>query len=205
MDHYELSMLDDVSDSAFQAADQALRLSGMACSPKWLVVAAHSAAQAAMTCYLNQGNGVASWRKNDAAAWLKAHVEQRAEPEKFKGYPEVRLNYFMELYADVKATAKAKREDSITASLTKDVGHWTNELNQLRNSFIHFQTNHHLVFKQHVVSVAQAASAIVRALSESPSFPWWWSDEAERSRTSLKRHLNALDNTLATLTAPEAG
>jgi len=201
MNCYELSMLDDVIDSTAQAAEQAQRLGKGTCSPKWLVVAAHSAAQAAMTCYLNQGNGIASWGKKDAQAWLKVHEKQQTESTPFQGYPDVRLNFFMELYADVKDTAQMKREDGITLFLGRDMDRWMSELNQLRNSLIHFQANHHLVFKQHVVSVAQAASKTINALSESPSFPWWWCDEAEHSRSLLKQHLRTLDTALSTITS----
>ncbi len=204
MNYYELSMLDDVIDSTAQTAEQAERLNRIACSPKWFVTAAHSAAQGAMSCYLNQGNGIASWRERDAKAWLKAHDEQRADETLNREYPEVRLNYFMELYADVKRTAKANHDESLTVVLTEEVDHWIGALNQLRNSFIHFQTNHHLVSKEHVICVVQSAATTVKALSDSQSFPWWWSDEAEHSRSLLKEHLQTLDSALSNLAAAEA-
>ena len=204
MCYYELSMLNDVIDSAVQAAEQADRLNRGACSPKWVVVAAHSAVQGAMSCYLNRGNGIASWRKKDAMAWLKAHDEQRADESLGHGYPEVRLNYFMELYGEVKKAAQATRDGSITLVLTEEIDHWIDALNQLRNNFIHFQANHHLVSKQHVLGVVKSAATTVRALSGSPSFPWWWSDEVEHSRSSLKEHLQKLDSALLTLAAAEA-
>ncbi|CAN7514493.1 hypothetical protein LJR166_003688 [Acidovorax delafieldii] len=200
MNCYELSMLDDVIDSTAQAAEQAKRLEKGVCSPKWLVVAAHSAAQAAMTCYLNQGDGMTSWRKKDAQAWQNAYEQQQAQSASFQGYPVVRLNFFMELYADVKETAQMKRDARITSSLSGDMDRWMIELNQLRNSLVHFQANRHVVFKQHVVAVTQAASATVNALSASPSFPWWWSDEAEHASSLLQEHLKTLDSALSTLT-----
>ncbi len=199
MTHYELSRLDDLIDSTAHAAEQAHCLETGTCSPKWLVVAAHSAAQAAMTCYLHQGNGLATLREKDRQAWQKAHEIQQAESTPFQGYPDVRLNYFMELYADVKATALTKRDGCVTSSLCGDMERRMYELNQLRNSLIHFQTGRLLILKQHVVSVAQAASKTVNALSESQFFPWWRSDEAEHSRSQLERDLRALDRSLCSL------
>ncbi len=203
MKYYELSRRSDVIDSVAEAARQAQRLLDGSQSPKWLVIAAHSAAQGAMACYLHKGNGIASWRKDDAKKWLDAHYNQNTEGEEARIYPEVRLNSFMRLYADVRTFAETTRETDITSVLSEENERLMGELNILRNSFIHFQVGSHLVYQSYVASLVQAALTTVQTLSENASFPWGH-DSEEETHASFRLQLIALAQALSALNSDEA-
>ena len=91
---------------------------------KWVLIAVHSAVQGMFVLALSVGNNLLTLRSDHAAAWLKAYRSGGPYPDKLD------LAYFGVLYR------RAKEHSKFLA--THDHDKAIEQLNELRNNFIHF-------------------------------------------------------------------
>ena len=189
---YELSRLGDMLDSVAEVNLQVHRLDDLKKSPKWLVIAVHSAAQGALTCYLHQGNGLMTWPKKVSDAWLQWY-------ETGNDNPKVKLDYFIPLYAKAKETALASNETSVSCVFTDHHQTQVESLNGFRNRLIHFESGIEFIFQDHLISLVQSGLDTVAALSKSMQFPWHRSDDREHEIATLATHLELIQLRLLVL------
>jgi hypothetical protein len=206
--YYSISPIGDMVDSVAEAAMQAQRLCDGHYSPKWLVIAAHSAAQGAMVSFLNDGNGIAAWKDKHQKEWLKVNDQRMAaiissdgdnDTGEYSMLSEVKLHIFMKLYDVVKARAITNQDSNIGLALNAENEQWTKELNDSRNSFIHFESSQISVCNSSIVSMVRSAATIVSVLSQSTTFNSRWGDDIGEDQSSLQVHLEKLESALLTL------
>jgi hypothetical protein len=121
----------DVVESLQAALEYSERVSQDPQKWKWFVIALHSATQGAMVLVLERGNGLQALTARSREQWFKAY-------EARQDLPEVFLNYFMELYEDVKNDAALPyvHSDRFVSEKQRDLA--MKKLNDLRNKWIHF-------------------------------------------------------------------
>ena len=94
---------------------------------KWVVISTHAAVQGMFVVRLESGDSFEVSKPKGVEKWLAAHRGDR-------NYPELKMDYFTELYGKVKSgkvqgfnfQPNSTRDENIT------------RLNSLRNDFIHF-------------------------------------------------------------------
>lgn len=197
MKDYEVDMIGDVLDSVAESVRQAKRLRDEGGTPKWLLIAVHSAVQGAMVCALDQGNGIAAMKEEDAKRWLAAH--ERSRTDEAVRYPDTKLDYFLSLYAKVKEPKYMSHFVAAQPFRPIDHDESMRQLNDLRNGFIHFHVGGWSIEKALVVECVERATDIVGFLVDSPIFPWHRRDVAAKERDALTRDLAALSACVADL------
>lgn len=113
---------------------------------KYATIAIHNALQCYLSIALRGGSGIDTWKTSHAKKWLKAH-------EANEELPEVQLDYFMELYNKVFIIKPEEQRILI------------NFLNNVRNEFIHFNTDS---FSVHEPSLLSAFEQAVKDIGLTP-------------------------------------
>ncbi len=98
---------------------------------RWTVLTIHNAVQGFMVIALRDSAGLLVLRNNLAAEWL-------AEHEARGGYPEERLDSFMNLYKKIKKASIAEQLGATPFTPAGTQGRSIKLLDSLRNQFIHF-------------------------------------------------------------------
>ena len=144
---------------------------------KWLIIALHSALQGACVCALG-GHGTAGVevleRRSRMLRWLQ--VESRKNP--CAPPPEPRLASLVELFDRVRKPTCLPRPYTLEASV--DMVADVNELNHLRNIFIHFLPGG-LSSEVSPRVVENAAGAIKHLAVEHPTFEYQL-EQSDRDR-----------------------
>lgn len=106
---------------------------------KWAIIAMHNATQCFMALALEQGNGIAALDEQSAKKVLRYH-QHGGE------YPEVRLDYFLELFKKIKGDSMRSYNHSKPFSSTPVHDENIKFLNYIRNEFIHFSPKYHSIY-----------------------------------------------------------
>jgi hypothetical protein len=166
----------DVIESLQTALEYAERAASDPQKWKWFVIALHSAAQGTMVLVLERGNGLQALTARSRDQWLKAY-------EARKDLPEVYLNYFMELYQDIKTDAALPYVHSEKFRAQKHHDAAMQKLNDLRNKWIHFTPK---MWSIEAIYVVRTTRSVVEVLSflltKSQAFFWHDARSAETAR-----------------------
>lgn len=177
----------DVVESLQTALEYSERVATDPGKWKWFVIALHSAAQGAMVLALERGNGLQALRTRSREQWLQAY-------EAKKELPEVYLNYFMELYEDVKTGAALPYVHSEKFQAQKHHDASMKKLNELRNKWIHFTPK---TWSIEALWIARTSRPVLEVLSflltKSQAFFWHDPALADRARSLLESLSSKLD------------
>lgn len=147
---------------------------------KWFVIALHSAVQGAMVMVLERGNGLQALTARSREQWLRAY-------EAKKDLPEVYLNYFMELYQDIRTDAALTYVHSEKFQARKHHDASMRKLNDLRNNWIHFAPKTWSIEALYVIRAARPVVEVLGfLLTKSQAFFWNNPRLAEVARTLLE-------------------
>jgi hypothetical protein len=116
-----------------------------ATSWKWALIAAHSALQGAVCIALRGSAGFDTWKPKFLKKWLDAYKNK-------KDLPGTQLDNFMNLFD------KLFDKDS---EIERDL---INSLNEHRNNFVHFNTDHFYIERKLIVdAINESISAMIAA------------------------------------------
>jgi hypothetical protein len=169
----------DVVESIEAALEYSHRVSADPHKWKWFVIALHSAVQGAMVLVLERGNGLQALKARSREQWLKAY-------EARKELPDVELNYFMELYQDIKTDAALPYVMSEKFFARKEHDSSMKKLNDLRNNWMHFTPKTWSIESLYVARTSQPVLEVLSfLLTRSQAFFWSHPGLAERARSVL--------------------
>lgn len=141
---------------------------------KWILVGTHSSLQAAIVFHLSFGNSFLVAKPNHTKKWLAAH-------QSGGNYPDMHMDYFLELYEKAKSqevmgfrlTTHASQDESVKL------------LTELRNDFVHFMPKGWSIELAMLPPICLDSLALVEELARGPLRVRWESD-------SQAEHANAL-------------
>lgn len=129
---------------------------------KWALIAAHSALQGSICIALRGSVGFDTWKPKHLKKWLEAY-------EKKSDLPDPHLDYFMELF------------DRLFGSESEIDRHLINWLNESRNNFIHFNSDHYSIERKSIVrAIDESVSATIAAPTRSKGVFFYEERQSER-------------------------
>jgi hypothetical protein len=139
---------------------------------KWALIGAHSSLQAAIVFHLSFGSDLLVAKPEHAKKWLEAYRENA-------DYPDMHMDYFMELYR------KAKAEDVLGFRLLATESQDANvkRLLGFRNDFIHFMPKGWSIELAGLPAICIDSLNIVAALAQGP-IQMRWDDDSQKARFS---------------------
>lgn len=152
---------------------------------KWTLIALHSAAQGAFLVALFLGNNLSTLKTKHAAAWLKAYRAKK----KFTG--KLDLDYFGELYKKAKEHALSKGSTTLATTDAHDKA--VEQLDELRNEFIHFGAKGWSIELAGLPGICLSCLQIVDHLCLNSGFILW---QSPAQRLRVKGYLRQLTRDL---------
>ena len=144
-----------------------------------------------MVLVLERGNGLQALKERSRKQWVEAYYAE-------KDLPLVQLNFFMELYRDIKTDAARPYVHSRLFASEPRHDDAMEQLNNLRNDWIHFTPKGWSI---EALYVARAAIPVVEVLSFllTESMAFFWSDPARADSTkallgSLNKNLRGIES-----------
>lgn len=129
MENYVNFDRQDIGQTSLAEASSCLsRIHGNKHLWKYAIISIHNALQCYLSIALRGGSGINTWKKLHVKKWLKAY-DECVRTEGQKTLPDVQLDYFMELYDKLFRNKPSEERDLI------------NRLNEIRNEFIHFNSD----------------------------------------------------------------
>lgn len=98
---------------------------------KWFLVSLHNCLQAFMVLALKGSSSLSVMKQDHARRWLKAY-------ESNSRYPEVKMDSFLKLFEKIQSDFMMKNSNSKVFDSTEQITTSIQELNDLRNKFIHY-------------------------------------------------------------------
>ena len=132
---------------------------------KWVLIGAHASLQAAIVFHLSFGNNLLVAKLGHAHKWLDAHREHTA-------YPDMHMDYFMDLYR------KSKTQEILGFRLATTQSQDCNvdRLLDFRNAFIHFMPKGWSIELAGLPGICMDSLNIVEGLAQGPIESRWESD-----------------------------
>ena len=129
---------------------------------KWILVGTHSSLQAAIVFHLSFGNNLLVAKPKYAKKWLEAH---RTEGN----YPNMQMDFFLELYEKAKAqevlgfrlATQASQDESVEMLVT------------LRNEFVHFMPKGWAIELAGLPGICLNALGVIELLLRGPMQKRW--------------------------------
>jgi len=147
---------------------------------KWSLIAAHSALQGAVCIALRGSAGFDTWKPSHLKEWLAAY-------ENSEELPDSQLDFFMELFDKLFGKESGINRDLIS---------W---LNESRNKFIHFNTDHLSIERESIVSaIEESVTAIIEAPTRSQGNFFYEEQQPQRFEVlcqSIRARLKILADT----------
>lgn len=127
---------------------------------KWAIIALHNAMQAFITCAISGTAGLGAIKERIAAQWLKVY-DAGGGP-----YPDLRLDWFPELYARMKKQLNFAPHQSVDDSV--------NSISTFRNEFIHFTPRSWSLEANGLPQMAEKCLEVVKFLGWEPGHITWY-------------------------------
>jgi hypothetical protein len=144
---------------------------------KWVIIAIHNSAQAFMILALK---GTASFN-------VCSNREKFLEAMSFgNDYPELRMQYFLDLYRDIKSKERMNQGVSSKKFLASpETDQALKALNELRNKFIHFVPSNWSLEVSALPEICKSTLSVIEFLIlESGNIRFYNNDELEKARLS---------------------
>jgi hypothetical protein len=147
---------------------------------KWAILAVHNSLQGFMVLALRHGNNLAVLRPNIAQKWLEA----RREGGK---YPDERMDPFPNLYGKIKSDLMLCYVNGKKFAATSDHDRAVEDLNNLRNDFIHFVPKGWSIELAGLPDICLTCLEVVEFLGwESGNVFFYDENQEERAQKALK-------------------
>lgn len=147
---------------------------------KWVILALHSALQGFMVLALRGTSALNTLTQESAKRWIEAH-------EKGEGYPRTKLDWFPSLYAKIQSDRMMMYHGSKPFVPAGTQGRSVDNLNQLRNFFVHFLAHLSLDVSGWPQMVIDTVEIIEFLAFESGNV--LWREESLRERTKALTRL----------------